>query len=227
MAGFRDDRRAVRCDRFAAMSLNLWARLGARTYDHFLALGERRGMAARRAELLGHASGRVLELGAGTGLNLPHYPDTVEELVLSEPDAAMTRRLRRRVACSGHVECVVDAPAEALPFEDASFDTVVSTMVLCTVADPVAALREVRRVLRPGGRFLFIEHVRADSSRLARRQDRFARPWRVFAMGCRANQPTLELMAAGGLRVELTHAARWRGMPVIVHPLAIGRAAVA
>jgi SAM-dependent methyltransferase len=119
---------------------------------------------------------------------------------------------------------VVDAPAEALPFEDESFDAVVSTMVLCTVGDAQAAVREVRRVLRPGGTLLFIEHVRADSPQLARWQDRLARPWRAFAAGCRANQPTLELIAAGGMRVEAVESARWLGMPAIVHPLATGRA---
>jgi ubiquinone/menaquinone biosynthesis C-methylase UbiE len=206
------------------MSLDLWARLGARIYDPFLALGERRGMATWRAELLAQASGRVLELGAGTGLNLPHYTDAVQELVVSEPDAAMSRRLRRRVARAGSAAVVVAAPAERLPFDDASFDTVVSTMVLCTVTDARAAVREVRRVLRPDGRLLFIEHVRADSAQLARWQDRLARPWRAFAMGCRANQPTLELLAAGELRIDLAHTDRWRGMPAIVRPLAIGRA---
>ena len=206
------------------MSLDLWAHLGARIYDPFLALGERRGMAARRAELLAQASGRVLELGAGTGLNLAHYTDAVDELVLSEPDAAMGRRLGRRVARAGSAAVVVAAPAERLPFDDASFDTVVSTLVLCTVADAKAAVHEVRRVVRPDGRLLFIEHVRADPGRLARWQDRLARPWRSFAMGCRANQPTLELLAAGGFRIDLAHSDRWRGMPAIVRPLAIGRA---
>src|SRR3954469_9228356 len=108
-------------------------------YDLTLALGERRGMAARRRDLLASARGRVLELGAGTGLNLRHYPDGVD-LVLSEPDPAMRARLKRR---AGSAVPVVDAGAERLPFPDDSFDTVVSTLVLCTVADPDAALAEV------------------------------------------------------------------------------------
>ena len=191
---------------------SLWARIGALLYDPFLWLGERRGMAARRRALLTGVSGRVLEVGAGTGLNLPFY-DAGADVVLTEPDAAMRARLRRR-----GVE-VVDAPAEALPFADASFDVVVSTLVLCTCADPVAAIGELRRVLRPGGRLVFIEHVRADD---ARRQDRWARPWRVFAHGCRCNQPTLALLRAElDVRCEF---APWRGMPSIVSPLAIGEA---
>jgi len=191
---------------------SLWARLGALLYDPFLWLGERRGMAAQRRALLTGVSGRVLEVGAGTGLNLPFY-DAGADVVLTEPDAAMRARLRRRGAE------VVDAPAEALPFADASFDAVVSTMVLCTCADPIGAIGELRRVLRPGGRLLFIEHVRADD---ARRQDRWASIWRVFALGCRCNQPTLALLRAElDVRCEF---APWRGMPSIVSPLAIGEA---
>jgi ubiquinone/menaquinone biosynthesis C-methylase UbiE len=194
---------------------SLWARVGALLYDPFLALGERRGMAAHRRALLADVRGRVLEVGAGTGLNLPYYPEAVD-LVLTEPDPSMLRRLRRRAPA-------VAAPAEALPFDDASFDAVVSTMVLCTVADPVAAVREMRRVLRPGGRLVFIEHQRAESPRLARWQDRLAAPWRAFAVGCRCNQSTLELLARE-LRVGEVQRASWRGMPALVRPLAIGEA---
>ena len=193
--------------------------LNAFIYDISLALAERRGMAARRGELLASARGRVLELGAGTGLNLRHYPDDVD-LVVSEPDPAMRARLRRR---AGGAVTVVDAGAERLPFPDDSFDTVVSTLVLCTVADPDAALAEVRRVLAPGGRLLLIEHVRADAPRLARRQDRFAGLWHTVAMGCRCNQPTVELLERAGLSLELAPS-RWRSMPSLVAPLVVGAA---
>ena len=196
-----------------------WARFGALLYDPFLALGEHLGMAARRRELLAPLHGRVLEVGAGSGLNLPHYPAAVDDLVLTEPEPAFHARLRRRAGAA----TIVEAPAEALPFPDESFDFVVSTLVLCTVADPAAALRELRRVLRPDGRLVFIEHVRSDSPRLARWQDRLARPWRAFAVGCRCNQPTLELLE-NELRVGRVTRAGWRGMPAIVRPLAIGDA---
>ena len=194
----------------------------ALVYDRFLSLGERRGMAAHRRALLASARGRVLELGAGTGLNLAHYP-AVAELVLTEPDAAMRGRLERRLARSGRAARVVTAGAEALPFADGAFDTVVSTMVLCTVQDLDVALAEVRRVLAPGGRLLLIEHVRADSPRLERWQDRLAGAWGAFAAGCRCNQPTVERLEAAGLRVELTPE-RWRGMPALVGPLVVGTA---
>lgn len=194
-----------------------------RGYDLLLALGERRGMRARRRALLAGLDGRVLELGAGTGLNLPHYPSGVD-LVLTEPDPAMRTGLERRLARAGRVAMVVDAPAEALPFADGSFDVVVSTMVLCTVGDVEAAAREVRRVLAPGGRLIFIEHVRAASPRLAAWQDRLAGPWGALALGCRCNQPTIDLLEASGLRVERMAADRWRGMPALVRPLVMGEA---
>jgi ubiquinone/menaquinone biosynthesis C-methylase UbiE len=122
-------------------------------------------MRSNRRALLAHANGRVLEIGAGTGLNLAHYPDELRELVLVEPEPAMRDRLTRRIRGGGRQAVVVDAAAEALPFADASFDTVVCTLVLCTVAAPDRALAEIGRVLRPGGRMLFIEHVRAESPR--------------------------------------------------------------
>ncbi len=202
----------------------LWARIGARIYDPFLALAEHRGMASHRSALLARARGRVLELGAGTGLNLAHYPAGIGELVLSEPEPAMRAQLARRVARSGRDATVTAARAEALPFADGSFDTVVSTLVLCTVQDPVAAVREVRRVLAPHGRLLFAEHVRASSPRVARWQDRLARPWGAFAQGCRCNQATLELLEGARMHVERVASGRWSGMPAVVRPLVFGEA---
>jgi ubiquinone/menaquinone biosynthesis C-methylase UbiE len=201
----------------------LWARIGASMYDPFLALAERRGMATRRRALLARAHGRVLEVGAGTGLNLPHYPTGLDELVLSEPDPAMCGRLERRLARSGRAATVVSAGAEALPFADDAFDAVVATLVLCTVEDPAAAVREMRRVLAPGGCLLFVEHVRSASPRLARWQDLLARPWAAFAQGCRCNAPT-EALLARELDLVRVERARWRGMPALVHPLVVGEA---
>ena len=198
-------------------------RLLAGVYDAFLALGERRGLRDRRAALLAEADGRVLEIGAGTGLNLSHYPATAQ-LTLTEPVAPMRRRLEKRVRAAGRHADVVDAKAEALPFDDGSFDVVVSTLVLCTVDDPHGALREIRRVLRPGGQLVFIEHVRAaGSGGRAWWQDRLARPWAAFAGGCRCNRPTTATIGR-----HFSHTAAdgdaWRGMPGIVRPLTIGRA---
>jgi len=195
-------------------------------YDAFLWRGERRGMRERRAAVLAEAHGRTLEIGAGTGLNLRHYPEEVSELVLTEPVDAMSVRLRARAEAIGPHARVVGTPAEDLPFPDGYFDTVVSTMVLCTVEDPQRAMDEVARVLVPGGQLLFIEHVRADSERLARWQDRLHRPWQVFGDGCNCNRPVLDLIE-DGVPVDRVERGTWRGMPRIVHPLVYGRAVVA
>ncbi len=106
---------------------------------------------------------------------------------------------------------------------DASVDTVVSTLVLCTVPDPEGTLREIARVLRPDGQLLFIEHVRSSSRLLAALQDKLFQPWRRFAAGCACNRPTAELMRANGFTVAADDVV-WRGMPAIVHPLIVGRA---
>ena len=192
-------------------------------YDPFLWLGEIAGVRGRRSALLSNARGRVVEIGAGTGLNIAHYPDGIAELVLTEPDAAMRRRLARRLQRHGRVARIVDAPAERLPLADASVDTVVSTFVLCTVDDPERTLSEIARVLRPDGQLLFVEHVRASSRYLAACQDKLLQPWRRFAGGCRCNRPTAELMRACGFAVAADDVV-WRGMPAIVHPVIIGRA---
>lgn len=201
----------------------LWGRFDAALYDPFLARGERLGMTERRAALLAGARGRVLEIGAGTGLNLAHYPVTVEELVLTEPVPAMAARSRARVAASGRAVEVVESPAESLPFASATFDTVVSTMVLCTVADVESALSEVARVLAPGGRLLFIEHVHAEGTRLGRWQLRLADLWAAWAQGCRCDR---DLMGSITSRFDVheVRQAAWTGMPGLVRPLVVGSA---
>jgi SAM-dependent methyltransferase len=138
------------------------SRLGAALYDRVLWFGEKRGMARLRRELLAGARGAALEIGAGTGLNLPHCPTDLDRLVLVEPGERIGDHIDLGRTPAGVPADLVRAPAEYLPFADASFDTVVSTLVLCTVADPERAVAEVARVLRPGGRLLFLEHVRAD-----------------------------------------------------------------
>ncbi len=151
-----------------------------------------------------------MEIGSGTGLNLPHYPDDLVELILIEPEPAMRARLERTLHRSGCRARVLDASAERLPFADDTVDTVVSTFVLCTVDAPDVALREIERVLRPGGRLLFLEHVRSESPRLAWWQDRLAGPWRRFAEGCRCNRATVELIRTSGLELEHVREASWR-----------------
>jgi ubiquinone/menaquinone biosynthesis C-methylase UbiE len=179
-----------------------WGRAFARGYDFFLAQEEKAGLREMRSELLADASGRTLEVGAGTGLNLEHWPDAVTELVLTEPFGPMADQLRAKVAASGREAEVVEAPGEALPFPDDCFDTVALTLVLCTVPDPAAALREIARVLKPGGRFLFLEHVRAEEPGLAKWQDRLHGPWYAFGHGCHCNRDTLATIKSSPLEVD-------------------------
>jgi SAM-dependent methyltransferase len=202
------------------------SRFGAAVYEPFLWLGEKLGMADRRRRLLAGASGRVLEIGAGTGLNLSHYPERIEELVLVEPAAAMAAKINTERFPGQAPVSVVLTPAEQLPFEDDSFDTVVSTMVLCTVTDQARALDEIVRVLRPGGSLLFCEHVEADSGLLRRAQNLLATPWAIWAEGCRCDRRTLEAIDAR-MHVASVNRERWRGMPALVKPLVRGRAVAA
>jgi ubiquinone/menaquinone biosynthesis C-methylase UbiE len=177
-----------------------------------------------RARLLLNARGRTLELGAGTGLNLRHYPRDRIVLTLTEPEASMTERLERRVAASRPDANVVQAPADRLPFEDASFDSVISTLVLCTVRDQAQALAEVRRVLTPDGALLFLEHVRSDDPRVARWQDRLHPFWLQIGHGCHCNRDTLAGLHAAGFRVKDVQHTRMPKAPAIVRPLIVGHA---
>jgi ubiquinone/menaquinone biosynthesis C-methylase UbiE len=201
-----------------------WGRCFAACYDRFVKGTEEAGLRDVRREVLTQASGRTIDLGAGTGVNLDLFPGAVTELVLAEPDRHMASRLRRRLAESRRPADVVEAPAERLPFEDASFDTAVFTLVLCTVPDPAAALAETARVLRPGGRMLFIEHVRSDEPRSARWQDRLERPWGVFAKGCHPNRDTVALISSSPFELEGLESGQMPKAPSIVRPIVRGAA---
>jgi ubiquinone/menaquinone biosynthesis C-methylase UbiE len=186
-------------------------------YDHVLQASERAGLREDRRALLAHARGEVLEIGAGTGLNLALYPRTgVERIVVSEPDRHMARRLRGRVGGAPAPVEIVGAGGEDLPFGDASFDTVVATLLLCSVADPAIVLAEVARVLRPGGRFLFLEHVRAHDAGLARWQDRLTPLWKVVAGNCHPNRSTLATLRASPLVViDVTEGRIPKAAPIV------------
>jgi ubiquinone/menaquinone biosynthesis C-methylase UbiE len=200
-----------------------WGRGFAALYDRCLKSTEDAGLREMRRELLREARGRTVDIGSGTGANLELYPADVE-LTMAEPDPHMARQLRRKLAESGREAELVQAGAEGLPFEDASFDTAVFTLVLCTVPDPRAALEEVARVLKPGGRMLFLEHVRAESPGLARWQDRLEKPWRFVADGCHCNRDTITAIEASPLRLEDVERDELPKAPPITQPLARGSA---
>lgn len=164
-------------------------------YDGLCALSELTGLRRWRAWLAGGAAGRILEVGCGTGRNLPYYGDA-RSVVALEPDSRMLDRARRRAPAARFVI----GSAEALPFPDGTFDTAVSGLVFCTVPDPHAGLREVRRVLRPGGTLRMMEHVRAEGL-LGRFQDLIQPAWTAFAGGCHPNRRTEESVEAAGFAI--------------------------
>jgi ubiquinone/menaquinone biosynthesis C-methylase UbiE len=198
-------------------------RVFAATYDRMSASTEEAGLREQRRELLAQAHGRVLEIGGGTGANLPLYGEAVTSLTVTEPEEPMARRLERHAREQGRAIELVRAPAEDLPFEDGSFDFVVSTLVLCAVENQPRALGEVRRVLKPSGRLLFIEHVRSEEDRLARWQDRLN--WlNQFVVNCDCNRPTLDGIRAAGFRIaDVAHGELLKAPP-FVRPLIVGAA---
>jgi ubiquinone/menaquinone biosynthesis C-methylase UbiE len=203
--------------------MSLRSKLFALTYDRQMAKVEKATLRALRESLLAAASGDVLEIGGGTGANLPYYRSEGGSLTITEPDTAMVRRLERRAREQAPQAKILRAPAEDLPFEDGTFDTVVSTMVLCGVSDQPRALRQLRRVLRPGGQLLFIEHVRSGDPWLARHQDRMN--WMCQAvMRCDCNRPTLTSIEEGGFAVADIEHRTMAKAPSFVSPLIVGSA---
>jgi ubiquinone/menaquinone biosynthesis C-methylase UbiE len=203
--------------------MSLMTRLYALTYDRSMARMEEAGFRELRERSIGQAKGDVLEIGGGTGSNLPYYGSAVTSLTMTEPEPPMLKRLEKKVRERGSTAKVVRAPAEDLPFEDDSFDTVVSTLVLCGVQDQPRALREVRRVLRPGGRLVFIEHVRSDDPKLARTQDRMNGLNR-FLVGCECNRATLDAIRKEGFEVDDVEQRTLDEVPKFVRPAIVGTA---
>jgi ubiquinone/menaquinone biosynthesis C-methylase UbiE len=175
----------------------------AQIYDRFMQRSEEQCLRAWREALLRPLEGSVLEVGAGTGANLALYPATLERLVLTEPDGAMRRKLERRARELGRDVRVLDAPIERLPFEAASFDALVSTLVLCSVRRQDEALAEMKRVLKPGGRLVFIEHVAAEPGARRRAwQGRLEPFWRRIAGNCHLTRETAEAIGAAGFVLD-------------------------
>src|SRR5215831_322706 len=203
--------------------MSLRRKFFAATYDSFSRKSEKAGLSEMRHDLLAEATGSVLEVGAGTGANLAHYNGHLESLVFTEPEPAMLRRLQAKARDEAPLAKILRAPAEDLPFEDDSFDTVVSTLVLCGVDDQARSVREIRRVLKPGGRLLFLEHVRSDDPALARFQDRMN--WlNRFVVQCDCNRPTLATIEASGFGVDRLEQTTMPKAPKFVRPLILGTA---
>ena len=175
----------------------------AAIYDRLVESTERAFLAALRARLLGTAQGKVLEVGAGTGRNFPYYSSSaITEVIAVEPDPYMRRRAEARVAAVGVAIVLAKGLAESLPVSDQSIDTIVSTLVLCSVDVPEAAVREWRRVLKPRGTVLLIEHLRAEQPRRAWVQDLITPIWRRIAANCHPNRETLGTINRGGFNFQ-------------------------
>ena len=169
-------------------------------------------------------SRKATEIRVDPLVNLAFYNDGVATITFAEPEAPMARRLARRIREQPRRAALVQAPAEALPFADAQFDTVVSTLVLCTVADQARALSEIRRVLTPGGHLLFLEHVRSDEPRLAAWQDRLNGLNRIVAHGCNCNRSTLDAIRAADFTITALERTTFPKAPPFVRPLVVGTA---
>jgi SAM-dependent methyltransferase len=166
-------------------------------------------LAELRVRALAPVHGDVLEIGFGTGLNLPHYPAAVRSVVGLDPLDGLRERVDERIARARFpVERVIAAAGAALPFDAGRFDCVVTTWTLCSIPDPVPALADARRVLKPGGRLVFVEHGRSDDPRTARRQARLTPVWRRIAGGCRLDRPIDELVRKSGFALD--HLDRFR-----------------
>jgi ubiquinone/menaquinone biosynthesis C-methylase UbiE len=190
-------------------------------YDRFTAKTEEACFAGHREALLPRINGEVLEIGGGTGANLPYYGQGVASLTVTEPSKPMIGRLQRRINEFAPRAKLLRAPAEDLPFEDDSFDAVVSTLVLCSVDDQPRAMRELHRVLRPGGRLVFMEHIRSEEERVARLQDRLN--WlNRLVVHCDCNRATLHTMQTEGFELTQVQEDEIPKSPRFVGPLAVG-----
>jgi ubiquinone/menaquinone biosynthesis C-methylase UbiE len=199
----------------------------ARIYARFSAGAEKAGNAAHRAELLAGVSGRVIEVGAGNGLNFDHYPEAVEEVVAVEPEPYLRNRAAEEAQRVSVRVTVVDGTAEELPADDNSFDVAVASLVLCSVHDQARALAEIRRVLRPGGELRFYEHVRSRERRLAQAQDLADRTfWPRVAGGCHAGRDTRQAIVDAGFEIQDQRRFPFKpcALAVLTAPHTIGRA---
>jgi ubiquinone/menaquinone biosynthesis C-methylase UbiE len=199
----------------------------ARMYARMGAAAEDKGAAEHRDELLAGLSGRVIEVGAGTGLNFRHYPTGVTEVLAVEPEPLLRRLAAAEAEQVGVAVRVVDGVADHLPAEDASFDAGIASLVLCSVTDPTAALAELQRVIRPGGELRFYEHVQAESAGFARFQRAVDVVWPLLGGGCHTSRATVDAIEAAGFTIERVRRFRFAPFvftkPVAPHVIGVAR----
>ncbi len=179
-----------------------------------------------RKTLLQDLSGDVLELGCGTGANLSFYPQTIKHLVLAEPNSFMQQQLDLKLKNYPHLStCILDCFAESIPVPDNSFDVVVSTLLLCSVKNPAIALSEIHRVLRPGGKLLFIEHVAANNNPVRLKWQKRIEPfWKIVQCGCHLTRDTEANILQAGFTLKTINRQSMRGVPAVARPSIWGAA---
>ena len=178
-----------------------------------------------RTELLSHVRGEVLELGIGTGLNLPHYPKTIAGLHAVDPANLLPKIVMARSTSQSFPIRIQHVTAESLPYDDRSFDFAVSTWTLCTIPDPVKALREARRVLKPDGMFLFLEHGRSEDEKVATWQDRLNPIQNIIGCGCNLNRRIDQLIIQAGLKIITLDRFHMQSVPRLAGAMYRGTAA--
>lgn len=178
----------------------------------------------QRTLTLAPARGRVLEIGYGTGLNFPRYPEGVERIVAGDPERMLEERVLARTSEAAAPVHRVRLDAARLPFPDATFDTVVSTWTLCSIARVGDALRDVRRVLRPDGAFLFLEHGRSEKPFVARLQRWLDPVQRVIGQGCHLSRPIDDLIRGAGLELSRLERFKFPGLPRVAAEMYRGEA---
>ena len=200
--------------------------LFARLYERMAPAFETKGSGAHRDEMLAGLAGRVVEVGAGTGLNFAHYPPTVSEVIAVEPEPYLRDKATQAATRTTVAVTVVDGVADRLPVDDASCDAGVASLVLCSVPDQATALAELHRVIRPGGELRFYEHIRSESARLARFQRAIDVVWPHMGGGCHTSRATLDAIEAAGFTVESARRFTFRPAATCfpVAPHAIGTA---
>jgi ubiquinone/menaquinone biosynthesis C-methylase UbiE len=198
----------------------------AKFYDRIMADAEDRCLRDWRAALLQDLSGKVLELGCGTGANLEFYPTTVKQLALAEPDRNMRQKLTKKLPQYQYLEAIVlDYSGEYIPIPDNSVDAVVCTLVLCTVKNPQQILSEIYRILKPRGRLVFIEHVAAvNNPKRLKWQTRIEPIWKIIGCGCHLTRPTEQNLIQAGFTIQNITNESMRGVPPIVRPSIRGTA---
>ena len=170
-----------------------------------------RELAAYRARIVPHAEGRVLEIGIGSGLNLPFYADRANEVLGLEPSGRLVEMARGAAASSRLSVTLLEATAEQIPLDESTIDTVVTAWTLCSIPDVSRALGEIRRVLRPGGQLLFVEHGLSPEERVRKWQNRLTPVWKPLSGGCHLNRPITRLIEDAGFRIDTLNTAYMRG----------------